>query len=165
MFNRWPKLTATLAILTVVAAVGYLIQQTFQANRRPKGTIWFYNLKTRTLFAASDLSVPPIDTESGPATGVRAYVYATGDGANPGNRFIAFLETLAPETKRDVEADLKRKGTPTGIGFLLEKRAGGILVSSPEVIEWHPKFSQEGAEIMKAGKKKGGSARIRLCLP
>lgn len=165
MFDRWPRLTAVVAVLAVAGAVTYSIFQVRNANRRPAGTIWFYDLKTRALFPASDVSVPPIDTKSGPGMGVRAYVYTSEDDPKPTNRFIAFLETLSPETKQEVEAELKQTGSRVPIGFALEKRYAGILVSLPETIEWHPKFSQEGIDIMEAGKAKGGSTRIRPNLP
>src|SRR6266487_267071 len=93
--NRWPKLVWTIAIICIVAASASLIQRTINANKRPKGEIWFYNLKTHQLFPASDLGVPPIDTKSGPGTGVRAHVYTCDTGPNPKN-FIAFLEKLTP---------------------------------------------------------------------
>jgi hypothetical protein len=165
MFERWPKTTASMAALVLVAAVAHFIYQGATGRRRPEGQIWYYNLKTQELFTASDLSVPPIDTKSGPATGVRAYVYVPEDRPDPTNRFIAFLETLTPELKREVEQDLKNTGQQLGIGFGLEKKTDGILVSSPDVIAWVPKFSPEGIEIMEAGKAKGGTAGIKPCLP
>ncbi len=165
MSDRWSKLTAAFAVAAIAAAVANFAYQAKRANSRPEGSIWFYNIKTHELFAASDLSVPPIDTKAGPATGVRAYVFTPDEDPNPTNRFIAFLETLTPETKKEAEADLKRLGSQAGIGFALEKRTDGILVSAPEPIEWHPKFSQEGIDIMEAGKAKGGSAHPKPSLP
>jgi hypothetical protein len=165
MLERWPKTTAALAVVVIVAAVAHFVSQGFRGKRRPEGQIWYYNLKSQQLFPASDLSVPPIDTKAGPGTGVRAYVYVPEDRPDPTNRFIAFLETLSPETKRDVERDLQKTGEQLGIGFALEKRFDGILVSSPDVIEWHPKFSPEGIQIMEAGKNKGGATSLKPCLP
>ena len=164
-FKRRPKLMATVVTLVAIAAVAFLIHGNLNADKRPKGEIWFYNLKTRQLFAASDLSVPPIDTKSGPGTGVRAYVYTCDGGPKPTNQFIAFLEKFTPEVKQGVEADLKRAGGQMNIGPALERRPGGILVSSPEVEQWFPKFSDEGRQIMEMGKKKGGGANATLCLP
>ena len=91
MLERWPKLTAVLAVLAIGAAVAFLFFQNRNSNRRPVGDIWYYDLKTKVLFAASDVSVPPIDTKSGPGMGVRAYVYTVEGDPNPTNRFIAFL--------------------------------------------------------------------------
>ncbi len=165
MFNRWPKLTASLAILAVAAAVGHLVYRYYGQEAHPPGQIWFYNLATHELFAASDRKVPPIDTKSGPGTGVRAYVYVPENRPEPANRFIAFLETLTPELKQQIEADLKQPGPRLGIGFALDKKADGILVSSPDVIKWYPKFSAEGMEVMEAGKRKAAGERIKPCLP
>ena len=145
----------TVAALCIAAAVALMIQRGFNANKRPKGDLWFYNLKTHQLFPASDLSVPPIDTKAGPGTGVRAHVFTCAADAKPTN-FIAFLEKLIPGMKREVEAEMKQGGGQTGIGFALEKRQGGILVSAVEEEQWFPKFSPEGMEIMEAGRMKGG---------
>jgi len=164
-FKRRSKLVAAMAALVAVAAVAFLIHWSLNADKRPKGEIWFYDLKTRQLFAASDLSVPPIDTKSGPGTGVRAYVYASEGGPRPTNQFIAFLEKFTPAVKQAVEEGLKGAGGQVPIGMILERHPGGILVSSPEVEQWVPKFSQEGQQIIERGKKKGGSANPRLCLP
>ena len=153
--NRWPKLTMTLAGLGLAASVAFLIQRGLNANKRPKGDLWFYNLKTHQLFAVSDLSVPPIDTKSGPGTGVRAHVFTCAADSKPTN-FVAYLEKLAPETKREVEADLKQDRGQMGIGFALERRQGGVLVSAVEEEQWFPKFSPEGVQIMEAGRMKGG---------
>lgn len=165
MFERWPKLSATLAILAIAVAVLQVIRKNHAANSRPVGMIWYYDLKTHALFPASDVSVPPIDTKSGAGLGVRAYVYSLEDDPNPTNRFVAFLEMLAPDTKREVEAELKERRANVPIGFALEKRAAGILVSAPDKIEWKPKFSPEGVEIMEAGKQKYGGRPIRPSLP
>ena len=164
LLNRWPKLAVTLATLCIAVTGYFLIHRSLNANKRPKGDLWFYNLKTHQLFPASDLSVPPIDTKSGLGTGVRAYVFTCDTGSNPTN-FIAFLETFTPEVKREVEEELKRGNGQMGIGFALERRRGGILVSSPEVEQWFPKFSQEGWQIMEAGRMKGGSPHPKPSLP
>ncbi|MSU26482.1 MAG: hypothetical protein EXS27_01035 [Pedosphaera sp.] len=139
LLNRWPKLAMTMAVLGIAASVAFLIQRGLNANKRPKGDLWFYNLKTHQLFPASDLSVAPIDTKSGPGTGVRAHVFTCDRGSNPTN-FIAFLEKLTPEVKREVEAELKRGSGQMGIGFALERRqgdsgqcsGGGTMVSKIE---------------------------------
>jgi len=116
------------------------------------------------LFPASDLSVPPIDTKSGPATGARAYVFTCAGDAKPTN-FIAFLEKLTPEMKREVEAEVKQGSGQMGIGFALEKRPAGILVSAVEQEQWYPKFSPEGLQIMAAGRSKGGCPHPQPSLP
>ncbi|KAB2669637.1 MAG: hypothetical protein DVB31_06050 [Verrucomicrobia bacterium] len=165
MFDRWPRLTAVVAILAIAGASFLLYSSACTAERRPRGTLWYYNLKTHALFPGPDVAVPPIDTPSGPGTGVRAYVYTSESDPNPTNRFVAFLETLSPETQRAVAADLRDRGGNVPIGFALEKHLDGILVSATDKIEWHPKFGPEGIAIMEAGKAKAGSDRIRPSLP
>lgn len=164
LLNRWPKLAMTLAVLGIAASVAFLIQRGLSANRRPKGDLWFYNLKTRQLFPASDLSVPPIDTKSGPGTGVRAHVFTCAGDSQPTN-FIAFLEKLTPEMKREAEVEVKQGGGQMGIGFALEKRQGGILISAVEEERWFPKSSSEGLQIMEAGRMKGGCPHPKPSLP
>ena len=154
----------TLALLATAFSMGLLVKRNIDANKRPKGDLWFYNLKTRQLFAASDLSVPPIDTASGPGTGVRAHVLAcaTGPGADS---FIAFLEKLTPEMKQEAEAEVRQTRGQMGLGFALEKRQAGILVSAVEEEKWVPKFSPEGSRIMEAGRMKGGCPHPIPSLP
>ncbi len=164
LIDRWPKLTVTLAVLCIAAAGYFLITRSFNANKRPKGNIWFYNLKTHQLFPTSDMSVPPIDTKSGPGTGVRAYVFICDANSKPTN-FIAFLETFTPEVKRQVEEEMKRGGGQSTIGFALESRKNGILVSSLEEERWFLKLSNEGSQIMEAGKAKGGCPHPKPSLP
>ena len=164
LLNRWPKLAMTLAVLGIVTSIALLIQRGLNANKRPAGDLWFYNLKTHQLFPASDLSVPPIDTKSGPGTGVRAHVFTCAADSRPTN-FIAFLEKLIPEARREVEEELKQGGGQMGIGFALERRQGGILVSAVEEERWFPKSSPEGLRIMEAGRMKGGCPHPKPSLP
>ncbi len=154
----------TLAVLAIAASVAFLIKRGLNANKRPKGTLWFYNLKTHQLFPVSDLKVPPIDTTSGPGTGVRAHVFTCPVESNPTN-FIAFLEKLIPESKREVEVEVERSGGQVGIGFALERRQSAILVSAVEEERWFPKLSPEGLQIMEAGRMKGGCAHPKPSLP
>ncbi len=164
LLDRWPRLGVLLALLGVAIPVAFLIRRVMEADKRPPGELWFYDLKTARLFPASDLSVPPIDTKSGPATGVRAHVF-TCDAASPPTNFIAFLEKLTPGARHEVAEEMRRSGGEAGIGFALEKRPGEILVSAVEKEEWFQKFSPEGARIMAAGKMKGGCVHPRPSLP
>jgi len=153
-----------LAVLVMAASVALLIHWSRNANRRPKGDLWFYNLKTHQLFPASDLSVPPIGTTSGPGTGVRAHVFTCAGESSPTN-FIAFLEKLMPGAKREVEEELQRSGGQVGIGFALERRQDGILVSAVGEERWFPKLSPEGLQIMETGRMKGGCSHPKPSLP
>jgi hypothetical protein len=83
-------MTTVVALAAIVVAGCFVYYWVTSANKRPKGEFWFYDLKTKQLFTASDLSVPPIDTKSGPDMGVRAYVYTCDADPKSTNRFIAY---------------------------------------------------------------------------
>ncbi len=162
--NRWPKTTGLIAAGASILAVGFLIIHSIRSNQRPKGDLWFYDVKAKRLFPASDLSVPPIDTPSGSRTGVRAQVFSCGD-CSESSRFIAYLEMLTPDGKRAVEAQMKNNGSRTGIGFALEKLPYAVLVRSPEDDAWYPQSSPEGQTVVQAGRLKGGCPHPRPCVP
>jgi len=164
LLDRHPKTTATVALLGLLAAIGFLVFQQVTKNQRPKGDLWFYNLKTDKLFPVSDMTLPPIDTESGPQTGVRAYVYSCGE-CTESEQFIAYLESMMPATKQAVEQQIKRTGAPTGIGAALEKNEGGLLVRAVEGTQWVPQLSPLGQQIMEVGRLQGGCPHPRPCIP
>ena len=162
--ERWPKtsvaVTAAALILAVVSLANYFIR----GNQRPKGDLWFYDIKARRLFPASDLGVPPIDSPSGPGTGVRAQVFSCGECTEK-ERFIAYLETLTPQGKELVEAQVKANGNRTGIGFALEKQPYAVLVRLVDDETWYPQASAEGQALMQAGRLRGGCQHPRPCVP
>lgn len=162
--NRWPKTTGVIAIGAFILAIGFLITHYVHSNQRTKGDLWFYDVKAKRLFPASDLSVPPINSPSGPGTGVRAQVFSCGDCSEQ-NRFIAYLEMLTPDGKQAVEAQMKSSGSQTGIGFALEKLPFAVLVRSPDDEAWYPQSSSEGQAIVDAGRLKGGCPHPRPCVP
>jgi len=164
-FKRWPKLFPVGVVLVAIIAVVQIVRQYVSATKRPEGEIWFYDVKTRELFAASDWSIPPIDTKSGLATGVRAYVYTCDGDPKSTNRFIAFLKKCSPELKQQIDEELKRTSGRTPIGFTLERNPDGVLVSSETAKEWFPESSDEGQKIIEAGMIKGGCAHPKICLP
>ena len=94
-----------LTLLLVVLAVVLFLVARKPASGRPEGQLWFYNEITGQLFAASDSSIPPIETTSGPGTGVRAWVFSCGDCANPDERFIGYLEKMHPNTKKIMDEE------------------------------------------------------------
>ena len=125
--HRKKQLTLLLVVLVVVL---FLVARK-PASGRPEGQLWFYNEITGQLFAASDLSIPPIKTTSGPGTGVRAWVFSCGDCANPDERFIGYLEKMQPTTKKFMNEEIAKTGASLGIGKLFDKYSSGILVRSP----------------------------------
>lgn len=163
--NRWPKTSAALAILAIVGAAFLVVRHYATLDKRPKGDLWFYDLKSGELFAESDLSVPPIDTDSGPGMGVRAWVFSCKDCAAPKQRFIAYLEILNPAAKKAVEQDVIDGKATTGIGVLIDKHPQSVLVRAVEGGDWYMQPSPQGLAIMEAGRKKGGCKRPLVCLP
>jgi len=163
--KRYPRTTVALALVVAASVVAYLGVHLLSKPGRPQSLAYFYNVKTRILFSASDQLLPPIDTESGPATGVKAYVFSCGDSKNPAGRFIAFLEKMTPEAREAAYKEIKANESPLAMGFFLEQHQNVILVRSTKSETWYPKFSPEGWVLMKAGKESGGCAHPVLCLP
>jgi hypothetical protein len=159
-----PQKTAV-AALGALAVLASFIYLGFHKHKQIKDQAWFYNLKTKQLFPASGRSVPPIDTESGPDTGVRAYVYSCADNPNSTQRVIAFLEKVNPDAKRQIEAYLKEGGERAPLSSALERAGSEVLVSSPEHEEWFPRNSNEGLQIIKMGRQKVGCDHLKLCIP
>jgi hypothetical protein len=162
---RLSKAAILLLLIVIVAAAGYLGSFFFRAPRRPKSLAWFYNERTAALFTAVDQMIPPIDTESGAGTGVKAYIFTCGDCNDSSQRFIAFLEKMTPEGKEAVISQIKNDKSGVGLGFAMEKLELAVLVRSLENQEWYLKFSSEGQMVMASGKKRGGCENPLLCLP
>lgn len=154
-----------LVLVVAVSALAYLGTQLFSGPKRPKSLIYFYNEKTKTLFAASDRLLPPIKTESGPGTGVKAYVYTCASTNNPSERFIAFLEKMTPEGQQAAAQALKNDKSGIGFGMAMDKLGSSILVRRLRDESWYPKTSPDGAALMEAGIKSGGCANPTLCFP
>ena len=126
---------------------------------------YFYNEKTKALFGASDKLLPPIDTDSGPATGVKAYVFTCGDPKDQKTHFIAYLEKLTPEGREAVGQATKSDKSSLALGFALDQHKADILVRRPNEEKWYPKYSPQGLALMKAGKESDGCAHPVPCLP
>lgn len=154
-----------MVLVVAVAALAYLGMQLFSGPKRPMNPVYFYNEKTKTLFADSDRLVPPIKTESRPGTGVRAYVYSCDNLNSRTERFIAFLEKMTPEGQQAAAKALINDKSGIGFGLAMDKLGSSFLVRSPRNETWYPKTSAEGAALMEAGMKSGGCLHPILCLP
>ncbi len=154
-----------LILLLIVLVVALLFVRKTPTSGRPEGQLWFYNEITGQLFAASDLSIPPIETLSGPGTGVRAWVFACGDCSNPNERFIGYLEKMHPNTKKIMDQEIAKTGASMGIGKLIDKYSSGILVRSPNKTHWVPRTSAAGQAIIGNSLKIGNCSNPMLCLP
>ena len=154
-----------LTLLLVVLAVVLFLVARKPASGRPEGQLWFYNEITGQLFASSDSSIPPIETTSGPGTGVRAWVFSCGDCANPDERFIGYLEKMHPNTKKIMDEEIAKTGASMGIGQLIDKYSSGILVRSPNKKNWVPRISPAGQAIIGNSLKTGDCSNPIPCLP
>ena len=154
-----------LLLLLIVLAVALLFIRKTPTSGRPEGQLWFYNEITGQLFAASDLSIPPIETTSGPGTGVRAWVFSCGDCAKPDERFIGYLEKMHPNTKKIMDEEITKSGASMGIGPLIDKYSSGILVRSPNKKNWVPRISPAGQAIIGNSLKTGDCSNPIPCLP
>ena len=154
-----------LAFVVAVSVLAYLGMQLFSGPKRPKSLIYFYNEKTKTLLADSDQLLPPIKTESGPGTGVKAYVYTCDSLNNRSERFIAFLEKMTPEGQQAAAKELKNDKSGIGFGMAMDKLGSSILVRRLQDETWYPKTTPEGVALMEAGIKSGGCVHPILCLP
>jgi len=163
--QRHPRIVTALAFIATASALAYLGVHLFSKPGRPKSLAYFYNEKTGKLFSASDQLLPPIDTDSGPGTGVRAYVFSCRDSKDTNGTFIGFLEKFTPEGKAAVLAELEADHSALAMGFAMDKNQSAILVRSPADQTWHPKSSPEGVALMKAGKESGGCSRPVQRLP
>ena len=154
-----------LILLLVVVAVALFFIKKTPTSGRPEGQLWFYNEVTGQLFSASDLSIPPVETVSGPGTGVRAWVFSCGDCSNPDDRFIGYLEKMHPDTKRLMDEEIAKTGASTGVGKLLDKYAAGILVRSPGGSNWVSRMSSAGQAIISNSLTSGNCSNPKPCLP
>lgn len=73
----------------------------------PWPNAWYYDLNTKKTFVSRITNLPPMPAPSGPTpkgqpAGVWARVYACGSCEREGDRFVAWIEKLTPETKKQL---------------------------------------------------------------
>jgi len=157
------KLWAIIAPLIICFSI-YILYRQFKTNL-PAGQAYFYNLQTKSLFTASDRLLSPIDTPSGPGTGVQAYVFRCNGSTDPNAHFIAYLEKMTPEGKAAAEQELKTDRSPAAMGFFMDKHPDAILVRNLQDETWYLKSSPAGAAAMSAGLAAGGCDHPEACVP
>ncbi|MHC4891603.1 MAG: hypothetical protein ACYTEO_19285 [Planctomycetota bacterium] len=122
---------------------------------------WFYDLNTEQLFVGRDNQIPPIEAPSGPLpnggpAGVKAYVLSYVDEPNESERFIAFLEILTTEAKKERPGSIKSKASGA------EQWGQGRLIRRVNDKNWVPANSYQGRFILERvfrPNKNGASAR------
>ena len=158
-FREWinnnPRIMIGITAVCVVVFLAILIGQ-LMPDKAPKieghKKAWFYDLNTGELFIAKSDKLSPIKAPSGqlpngePA-GVKAYVFSYAHEPNESNRFIGFLETLTPETKKNMPDFLKSRANITRESIKQWNR--GRLIRRVSDGQWYTADSNEARAIMK----------------
>lgn len=156
--------------LLMIGLAGALLALQTRRPPPPIGKSYFYDLSTGALFVADDTRVPPIMAPSGKRsadgkpTGVRAYVFSTGDCAEVSKRFIGYLEMYTPRAQATL---LSRMAEVTGQRTLpattpsdpqhdpeQDPVVSGRLLSVPGSKQWFSVTSDEGMAIVSDAKGK-----------
>jgi hypothetical protein len=119
--------------------------------------VYFYNLNTDEVFKQPFDAVPPVTTDSGPATGVRAYVYSCG-ACKPSEWTVAYVE-MYPEAARDVIVN-----QPDSFAAY-DALDSGRMVRTLDSEEWVPAQSQRGLDITDSIIDLCNGGKINACLP
>lgn len=103
--------------------------------------VYFYDLGTGQLFAASSSAIAPIEAPSGKLAGVRAFVFACESCDDTGDRTVAYLQVYSSAAKRRLES--ATPVPPDDPTVLM-----GNHVSPADSPAWVPAASRQGAAIM-----------------
>ena len=167
--NESSTVMTLLAGLLLLGSVSFIIWYV-QPRRQAAAYAYWYDLNEEKLFVARGDQVPPIPAPSGdrigaPAgtpAGVRAFVFAHGDGSDPNDRFIGWLKTFTPATQSwmigyfgyDQPTDHEPIDEPDG-----------KLLRSPDGGPWVPTNSEQGRAILKQFRERCAGRRVTPCVP
>ncbi len=139
---------------------------------------WYYDLNTKQLFVAKSGQVAPIAAPSGPykgagakgknlPAGVRAFVYSCTSCEVKSRQFIGHLEVFHPSTKDRIDTLHDGKAIQVGSSFeQIANSTGPPLVADPIMLNWVPKGSPKGYEILsKTFDACEDDSAPRACLP
>lgn len=171
------------AIVVMIASLAYMW---FGSGGGPSGgspsivDVYFYDITKKEFFTGPGDQIPPIDTESGPKMGVRAYIFGCGgckggsdlEGTKPEELkakelFVGYYEGYTPEYKdKLLEAKAKADaGDPSAI-YYMEEGFGEGLLRSIDGEEWVAANSEEGTKLNRAlGKMCPQGSRLKPCYP
>lgn len=161
------------AVVILILSLGYIV---FSSRGRSSGPrvidVYFYDLNAQKLFTAKSDAIPPIETESGPATGgapagVRAYVFACNDCGNENDRFIGWLEMYTPEAKALLSqpaAETPEQAAEREMR-MYEVWENGQLIRAVEGGQWVRANSQEAINITSQIESKCPGGAPKPCLP
>lgn len=161
--DEHPTATMCVALLAAALSVGLALWYVMvpAATRAEVGQAWYFDLSTSQLFQAKPQPAP-INAPSGPYKGgpggVKAYLFACHDCADPKDRFVGYLERFLPAGKATAEAGIRSGRMPDMVIFgLLEQDpmpAGIAEVKTPTGDDWADLSSPEAAKIVSGFKSK-----------
>jgi hypothetical protein len=150
--NEYPNVVVSVAgasaMLLLAIIIWLLMPDKPPAQMVPMEKEWYYDLNTDELFVAEKGLQPPIEAPSGPLpsgkpAGVRAYVLSYVYEPNESQRFVAFLETMAPPemlAKWPKRRDSNSAAKKWGKGRLIRKIDGEV---------WIPADSTLGQQLLE----------------
>jgi len=152
------------AVMTIAAIVVLLIclaviysNLTGSSGSRRVVDVYFYNTASGELFSEPATSIPPIDTDSGAATGVRAHVYSCGS-CSADEWTVAYLEKFSDDAR---DAIVNNPESPEAA----QAYDQGLLVRGIDDQEWHPVFSEQGMRVSESLANLCPSGDLKPCLP
>jgi len=152
-------ITAALAALCLFLVLRWFLSGTGGDTPPPPITKWyFYNVKTKKLFPVDAATEAPIDTDSGPKTGVRAMVFACGDCSDQTKHFIGYLQSRKPFQKSMLNNDKSAKMFKPGVTMV-------EVIREPDSNKWVLVNSKEGAKIQGKVQQRCGDQHTAICHP
>lgn len=160
LLRKWPKVTAALASLLVLASIAYLIHTV-----RGRGTDlpvfpdkgYFTIDDGATWFVASDSNVAPFADQNGKEA-VRANLFTCDGGSHV---WVAYLEKYTPAAKAALEAMQAGKPLPTNTPGPIT----GKMVKRPGTGKWVVISNPASADVMTPKCPDGISGTPQPVLP
>ena len=157
--NRHSAAVTAASLACIVGAMVAIVRQTKPPPTEPVRTLgYFYDLATDEIFVERTSLIPPINVPgANPETqpsGVRAFIFACSDCADPNDRFLAWVETYTPEGKLRQEQNQARDSTDNFPPIGPRHGDRGHLVAKPDPdnpnwkTNWIPYYSDEGSQII-----------------
>ncbi|MCX5658738.1 MAG: hypothetical protein NTW19_03330 [Planctomycetota bacterium] len=167
---------AALGLVALIAtgglrAVGSVFAQPEPVARAGKAhNVYYFDLGTGGLYAAPSNSPMPMPAPSGKLGpngtlgGVRAYVFACGNCAEPAARFTGYIETIDPASLVPPPAEGEAPAAPPGHTALMA--AFGRVIAVPDIEpRWISPTSEEGLVILHQLHKQCGEQPLKTCAP
>ena len=164
--NRHAATVMLVALVVLVAAVGWSVT-TWRASRKiDPGRQWFYDPGTRALFAGPADALPPILAPSQAPDetpmGVAAHVFTCGN-CEPSEWIVLYLEKWTPEAAERVRA--VRRGAGISREGLQQLSATGRLIKRPGDASWVQFDGEPGRRILALEATLCDGSPAGRCLP